>query len=283
MPVPMGARALAVGWLRVVIGLLSLLPPSAQAFDRLLEHVEADGRHIIVQFNCQMAYISHFPLRAGPEVRVELQPLPGCAFGSDFSETLPVASASGSPANAVRLETGVGARRALIVGFSRSVDYLVRPMPGLTGIEIVLAVRSGSVNVEASQPTVSPSRAAARALPAQAELDRIEKDAMAAMRAKDYDAAIRLYTKLLEYPEHPARARAQEYLGLARERKGQFAQAKLEYQEYLRRYPDGTAAARIRTRLQALATASLSPKSANTLPLPRNTSSSLIGSNPECA
>ncbi len=46
-------------------------------------------------------------------------------------------------------------------------------------------------------------------------------------------------------------------MGLVRERAGQLAQAKAEYEEYLRRYPDGAGAARVRARLQALAQASL--------------------------
>ena len=48
------------------------------------------------------------------------------------------------------------------------------------------------------------------------------------------------------------RAEALELLGLARERSGQLAHAKAEYEEYLRRYPAGEAAARTRKRLRAL-------------------------------
>ena len=165
------------------LALTLLRPGVAHAFDRLLDHVEADGRHIIVQFTCQMAYISHFPLRTGVEVRVELQPLPGCALGGGYSETLPVSTTAAGGVKELRLETGVGARRALVVSFNNNADYLVRPLPGLTGIEIVLAVRSGSVSVEGARAPTAPSRAATRALPPQADLDQLEKDAMAAMRA----------------------------------------------------------------------------------------------------
>ena len=41
-------------------------------------------------------------------------------------------------------------------------------------------------------------------------------------------------------------------LGIARERNGQMAHAKAEYEEYLRRYPEGPAADRIRSRLKAI-------------------------------
>ena len=54
-----------------------------------------------------------------------------------------------------------------------------------------------------------------------------------------------LLTRLLRQPEYPGRAEAQELIGLVRERAGQLAHAKVEYQEYLRRYPNGAAAARV--------------------------------------
>ena len=93
-----------------------------------------------------------------------------------------------------------------------------------------------------------------------AERAQILADARVALEKHEYAKAIDGLTRLLRQPEYPGRADAQELLGLARERNGQLAQAKGEYQEYLRRYPDGPAAARIRGRLQALASASLAPK-----------------------
>jgi len=77
-------------------------------------------------------------------------------------------------------------------------------------------------------------------------------DARAAMSARDYTKAIALLTKLQRQPEFPDRARAQELLGLARERSGQLAHAKAEYEEYLRRYPHGEAAERVAFRLRIL-------------------------------
>ena len=47
-------------------------------------------------------------------------------------------------------------------------------------------------------------------------------------------------------------AEAQEYLALAREKNGQTAHAKAEYQRYLSLYPDGEGAARVNQRLAAL-------------------------------
>jgi hypothetical protein len=74
-----------------------------------------------------------------------------------------------------------------------------------------------------------------------------------AFRRKDYATAIPLLAELTRQPEFPQRAQAQEMLGLARERSGQVAHAKAEYEDYLARYPDGDGASRVRKRLQALA------------------------------
>jgi hypothetical protein len=93
-----------------------------------------------------------------------------------------------------------------------------------------------------------------------AEIDRLMMEAQTALENGDNDRAIRLYTKVLEYPEHDQRATAQELLGLARERNRQFAHAKAEYDEYLRRYPEADGADRVRQRLAALVTASKVPE-----------------------
>jgi len=116
--------------------------------------------------------------------------------------------------------------------------------------------------------TSSPDMAGAEPLPG---VERIASDpplpataitaqlaqARAAMSAHDYNTAIRLLTKLQRQPEFPERAHAQELLGLARERAGQLAHAKAEYEEYLGRYPTGDAAERIGVRLRILRAASL--------------------------
>jgi hypothetical protein len=89
-----------------------------------------------------------------------------------------------------------------------------------------------------------------------ATLAKLVADAREAMNAHDYPKAITLLTKLQRQPEFPQRAAMQELLGLARERSGQLAHAKAEYEEYLRRYPAGEAAERIVQRMATLRAAS---------------------------
>ena len=84
------------------------------------------------------------------------------------------------------------------------------------------------------------------------ELKKLMTAARTALDRHEYPTAIALLTKLQRQPEFEGRARAQELLGLARERAGQLAHAKAEYEEYLRRYPHGDAAERVAFRLKVL-------------------------------
>jgi len=84
------------------------------------------------------------------------------------------------------------------------------------------------------------------------KVDSLMEDARKSIVAGDTSRAIQIYTKILQMPEHPRHPEAQEYLALARERKGQLAHARAEYQRYLSLYPDNEGATRVRQRLAAL-------------------------------
>ena len=111
------------------------------------------------------------------------------------------------------------------------------------------------------KPTTSVAKRRGKLPPIAADrLEAIVGQARSAMTARNYDRAVQLYTKLLRYPEHAHSREAQELLGLARERKGQVAHAKAEYETYLRVYPDGEGADRVRQRLAAVLTSRARPK-----------------------
>jgi len=73
-----------------------------------------------------------------------------------------------------------------------------------------------------------------------------------AMTAGELSRAVQIYTKVLQQPPNQYQPEAQEFLALARERNGQIAHAKAEYQRYLDVYPDDDGADRVRQRLAAL-------------------------------
>ncbi|MFZ5619159.1 MAG: SPOR domain-containing protein [Pseudomonadota bacterium] len=93
------------------------------------------------------------------------------------------------------------------------------------------------------------------ALPENADAAALVAEARAKIAAGDNARAIQLLTKATALEESKASPEARELLGIAREKNGQLAHAKAEYEEYLKRYPDGEGAARVRQRLSALLTA----------------------------
>lgn len=67
-----------------------------------------------------------------------------------------------------------------------------------------------------------------------------------------YDEAIRLMIKIRSSGKLELRMLSQEFLGVARERKGQLAFARDEYQRYLKEYPESKNSSRVKQRLAAL-------------------------------
>ncbi len=84
------------------------------------------------------------------------------------------------------------------------------------------------------------------------KVDQLMEDARKSMIAGDTSRAIQIYTKILQLPANSRQPEAQEYLALAREKNGQTAHAKAEYERYLSLYADNEGAARVSQRLAAL-------------------------------
>lgn len=74
-----------------------------------------------------------------------------------------------------------------------------------------------------------------------------------ALSAKDYPAAAEAFNKLLMLPPNQYSQDAQEWMGVARERSGQTAKAKVEYELYLKLYTTGQGVIWVKQRLAGLA------------------------------
>ena len=72
---------------------------------------------------------------------------------------------------------------------------------------------------------------------------------------EDYAAAIRAFAQLLALPQNSLTRDAQEFLALSYERRGDVARARTEYENYLKRYPEGEDSLRVRQRLANLSAA----------------------------
>lgn len=81
-----------------------------------------------------------------------------------------------------------------------------------------------------------------------------------ALKAGDPIQATQFFNRLLNLPQNEYSQEAQQLVGLAREKNGELDKAKLEYELYLKLYPQGEGAAMVKRQLDGLAAASTLPK-----------------------
>jgi hypothetical protein len=136
---------------------------------------------------------------------------------------------------------------------SESVLTVTMPVPRVTNTTVTEAMAKPSV------PVATQTQGAGTALSSE-RLDSLMQEARDKMTEKDYAGAIRLYTKILQTPDNKYSQDALEFLGLARERNGQLAHAKMVYRDYLERYPEGEGTERVKQRLAAVVTARKKPR-----------------------
>lgn len=275
-------RSLAIRGLRALFATLALAVASTAVGQesQWVRQVDVNGGggkgEVVIRFACPMRYVSHFPLRAGDELRIALAPLPGCPAGlAEARESMPNDGINPARLMATEFDGGAGGNPILTLRFAKLLEYQVQPEPDFAGLRVTLpAVGSVPVRtVSGGQKEKTPAAAAtavtalsahppSRQMPAPDVLQAQLREARQSFDAKDYESAIRFYTRLVEYPEYPQRREALELLGLARERNGQLAHAKAEYEDYLKVYPESQQAERVQQRLTALVT--LDPSSRGT-------------------
>ena len=162
------------------------------------------------------------------------------------------------------------------IGYFDSAEQASRELRRLRaqfpGAWIGSASASPQKIVPLSPPVAEPK---AETRPADSEVapdkvDMLMRDARRAMTAGEISRAVQIYTKVLQLPPHESQREAQEFLALARERNGQIAHAKAEYQRYLDLYPDGDGADRVRQRLAALIAGSSQRTAGNSTARPRS-------------
>jgi hypothetical protein len=258
---------------------------------RVLESYElarADGAwEIEVRFSTPVRYLRHAPQSRGATLQIQILPIsvsPADAPLVAYEQSLPAPDHAPIPLESVVYEGLRASGRFVVLHFARAVAYSVRPGRDMRSIVVSVAdaARPPAPATETAAapapqpPAPKPAAAPPTTAPTdwEAQSPQLLASGRAALESGDLDAAIRIFTKLQGFPEHAATPDAKELLGLARERRGQLAHAKAEYEEYLARYPDGDAAARVRQRLDALVTAQ------SKLPPPKDASGKTVAASP---
>ncbi len=238
-------KYMTIGLILAALGTVLIWPALAQAQsvrDRLLGDVDisrgTDSTTIQVAFTFPVRYVRHFPLDVGNEIRVQLEPI---AISPQDRDALfkreAMSPQVGNPAHATEViyEGDVAGGPYLTILFGRPVHYQVKQGSDFRSILIL---------VKGEEAAVMPMPAAVDERSRQLQLEAGD-----VMASGDFPRAVQIYTKLADHSDLSIRQQAQELLGLARQRNGQLAHAKAEYQRYLKLYPEGEGAARVRQRL----------------------------------
>jgi len=233
-----------------------------------------------IDFHTRVQYQSHVPEKSGDELRIRVSAIDSVAGAVRSGLTPETVRAPGSERagiHAIELETVAGIQ-TLKVFFKRTVAFKVSQ--GIDFKSILISIsdprNAGScaplqdavaAGTEAPvrngwKPSVTEATPVKDAGPAQPS-DQQLSDARSALDKGNADRAVQLATKLIASGAEAYHEPAQALLAEARERRGQLAHARAEYQEYLRLFPNGPAAGRARERLAAIEGSS---KAANTPP-----------------
>jgi tetratricopeptide (TPR) repeat protein len=107
-----------------------------------------------------------------------------------------------------------------------------------------------SAQAQQAQPA-----AAAAPPPPPGSAEALMAEGRGAIVREDYAAAVSAFARLLALPENSLTRDAQEFLALSYERRGDPRRARIEYENYLKRYPNGEDSDRVRQRLANLSAA----------------------------
>lgn len=139
-------------------------------------------------------------------------------------------------------EKAAQTRTKLLSQFPESevTDLLKRRLDILAAASAKASPELGQVQAQAPLPEVADQAAA------------LMPKAQEALTAANYELAINSFNKILLLPPNTYSQEAQELIGVARERNGELAKAKAEYDLYLKLFPDGPGADRVRQHLAQL-------------------------------
>jgi tetratricopeptide (TPR) repeat protein len=234
---------------------ISLLPMAASATG-VIDKVEVTENKaksevdITLYFLTNVRYIRHFPLNESDNIHIELEFQDGPGGKRDFINSPPTKLVPS-------FEVNYPDRATNSIGFQFSKKIKYRVTPDSTGRGIVIHVevdkpKDDEVVVEPIEP-VQVEPIVVPAVPEDKSVDQhttqLMAEAKAAMQAKDFAKAIEIINGVLNLPPHANSQEAQELIGVAREKNGEYKRAKAEYNLYLKLYPTGEGAERVKTRL----------------------------------
>ena len=252
---------------------------------------------IRIDFTIPVHYVSHAPAKHGDHVTVKIRfdrnEVPDTS-DLPLMQSLYAPEGYKGPLIDVIYQTE-NKEPQLQLNFKHDVNFSVSQVMGITSLIVFLPDSAPKIAAEqpqitpiASEPSPAPTVAEPAAAPEPAvapapqveapvapvvdpaagtadsktdiEAKKLFDDGRRALRTGKYNTAIQDFTAILSMPANKYSQSALEYLGIARERNNQNAHAKAIYDQYLKQFPEGEGAVRVRQRLAELLANQLKPR-----------------------
>jgi tetratricopeptide (TPR) repeat protein len=253
---------------KIYLGLLlvtSILPSLAYA-DRVLDKIEIvqaqNESEIHIEFLTQVRYLRHSPSTETSRIQIFLD-FPQFTNGNvptnrEFRNTPSTNLVPSFTVNFPEQQTN-----SIGVRFKKPIKFTVTPDNSGRGIVIHVPFNK---NITSAEPIaqVQPVEAIIDHgpqgdIPAKPEgmtdndyAGKLVAEARVARGVADYPKAVQLFNAVLALPANTHSQEAQELIGNSREKMGESIKAKSEYETYLKLYPTGEGANRVRQRLAVI-------------------------------
>ncbi len=229
-----------------VLGALLLgLNASAHSLDDITVLVQGTEVVARVSFLGSVRLVQQPPTTAADFFQVQVESLgtDDTALRAAVAESRLVAATAQSPQFQLTLEAPNAQRwQALNLQFKSALVLKVRPGPNPRSLDLVLGSAVGG----------SPSAGTQAAPDIETPALEMMAQARQALSAGHNQEAVDTLNKLLLLPPNSTSQDAQELIGLAWERQGDLARAKMEYELYLKLYSEGDGAQRVGQRLVSM-------------------------------
>jgi Autotransporter beta-domain len=219
---------------------------------------------IDIQFNRPVSVTSSTPQFTGTDLAVRLEPLATTLPSADqqsFKEAASVAPSNSANLSAVVFDPAASAGPVVHVLFNKAMSFKIIADTDSRHLQINVADAKNSEKCVGKQAAAelpplksSLTDKADEPMPANTAAGAL-KEGKKFLNAGDFARSTAFFTKAVTTGSGVIKQEAQEMLGLSRERAGQMAFARSEYETYLKLYPGGANAARVRDRLGGIVAA----------------------------
>jgi tetratricopeptide (TPR) repeat protein len=238
------ARSFSILAVALLLSGVGINTAQAHVIDRIDINRVGDEAEIHIQFDVRIQYLREASLKNG-EIHVFIQLLEA---DPDSASLLP--EAKDSPPTDITPHFSVnypGLDSSLIIKFDNEVSYRVRP--GSDG-------RSINIFTPALKPKIEPQTEAGPAVMTPEAVEQKAKQlfdsARGALKQGQASVAVETLNQLLNLPPNQQSQAAQELIGEAREKNGEYAKARVEYELYLKLYPDAPDVRQVKAKLANL-------------------------------